>query len=80
MYERDACFVPQEGKIVKGTKNIRETVKSIINMNCKIESKVNRVIQTSNIAPVDTEWSFNCIRPDGKLVTITRKAPDLLRK
>jgi len=49
-------------------------------MNGKIESKVNGVIQTSDIALINTEWSFNGIGPDGKAVTIIGKATDVLRR
>jgi ketosteroid isomerase-like protein len=80
MYEIDACFVSQEGEVIKGTENIRQILKTFINMNGKIESKVNGVIQTSDIALVNTEWSFNGIGLDGKAVTITGKATDVLRR
>jgi ketosteroid isomerase-like protein len=80
MYEIDACFVSQEGEIIKGAENIRQILKTFINMNGKIESKANGVIQTSDIALVNTEWSFNGIGLDGKAVTITGKATDVLRR
>jgi ketosteroid isomerase-like protein len=80
MYEIDACFVFQEGEVVKGIENIRQTLQSFINMNGKIESKVIGVIQTSDIALVNTEWSFNGTKPDGKEVTIAGKATDVLRR
>jgi ketosteroid isomerase-like protein len=80
MYEIDACFVSQEGEVIKGTENIRQILKTFININGKIESKVNGVIQTSDIAMVNTEWSFNGIGLDGKAVTITGKATDVLRR
>ena len=80
MYEIDACFVSQEGKIIKGTENIRQTLQSFINMNGRIESKVIGVVQTNDIALVNTEWSFKGSGPDGKAVTITGKATDVLRQ
>ena len=80
MYEIDACFVSQQGKIIKGTENIRQTLQSFINMNGRIESKVIGVVQTNDIALVNTEWSFNGSGPDGKAVTITGKATDVLRQ
>ena len=79
MYEIDACFVSQEGEIIKGIENIRQILQSFINMNGKIQSKVDGVIKTSGIALVNTEWSFNGTGPDGKAVTITGKATDVLR-
>ena len=80
MYEIDACFVSQEGEIIKGTENIRQTLQSFININGKIQSKVDGVIETSDIALVNTEWSFNGTGSDGKAVTITGKATDVLRR
>jgi hypothetical protein len=55
MYDMDACFVPEEGEVVKGIENIRQTLQSFINMNGKIESNGIEVIQTSDIALVNTE-------------------------
>jgi uncharacterized protein (TIGR02246 family) len=80
LYEIDGCFVSQAGQVVKGIENIRQSLQSFINMNGKLESKVNGVIQTSDIALVNTEWSFNGTGPNGKSVTITGKATDVLRQ
>lgn len=80
LYEIDACFVSRAGQVVKGIENIRQSLQSFINMNGKLESKVNGVIQTSDIALVNTEWSFNGTGPNGKSVAITGKATDVLRQ
>jgi uncharacterized protein (TIGR02246 family) len=80
LYEIDACFVSQAGQVVKGIENIRQSLQSFINMNGKLESKVNGVIETSDIALVNTEWSFNGTGPNGKSVAITGKATDVLRQ
>ena len=80
LYETEACFVSQEGEVVKGIDNVRQRLQSFINMNGRIESKVIGVVQTNDIALVNTEWSFNGSGPDGKAVTITRKATDVLRQ
>lgn len=80
LYETEACFLSQAGEVVKGIENIRQRLQSFINMNGKIDSKVSGVIQTSDIALVNTEWSFNGTGPDGKSVTITGKATDVLRQ
>ena len=80
MYEIDACFVSQEGEIIKDIENIRQIIQSFINMNGKIQSKVDGVIMTSDIALVNTEWSFNGTGPDGKPATIAGKATDVLRR
>ena len=80
LYETEACFVSQEGEVVKGIENVRQRLQSFINMSGRIESKVIGVVQTNDIALVNTEWSFNGSGPDGKAVTITGKATDVLRQ
>ena len=79
-YELDACFVSQEGEIVKGLENIRQTLHGFISMKGKLESKVIGVIQSGDIALVNSEWSFNGTGPEGKTVSITGKATDVLRQ
>jgi ketosteroid isomerase-like protein len=80
MYEADACFVSQPGHIINGLENIRQGLQGFIDMNGKLDTRVKGVIQTSDIALVNTEWSFNGTGPDGKAVTITGKATDVLRQ
>ena len=80
LYETEACFVSQAGEVAKGIENIRQRLQSFINMNGKIDSKVNGVIHTNDIALANTEWSFNGSGPDGKSVTIIGKATDVLRQ
>lgn len=79
LYETN-CFVSQPGQVVNGLENIRQSLQSFINMNGNLETKVNGVIQTSDIALVNSEWSFSGTGPDGKLVTIAGKAIDVLRR
>ena len=45
-----------------------------------MEAKVKGVIQISNLALVNTEWSFSGTGPDGKPVNIAGKAMDVLRQ
>jgi ketosteroid isomerase-like protein len=49
-------------------------------MKGNLESKVKGVIQTSNLALVNTEWSFSGTESDGKPVNIAGKATDVLRQ
>jgi uncharacterized protein (TIGR02246 family) len=80
MYETDACFVAQPGQVVKGLENIRQTLQDFIDKNGNLESKVKGVIQASNLALVNTEWSFSGAGPDGNPVNIAGKATDVLRQ
>jgi ketosteroid isomerase-like protein len=80
MYETDACFVVQPGQIVKGLDNIRQSLQGFIDMSGNLQSDVKGVIQMSNLALVNTKWSFSGTGPDGKPVNIAGKATDVLRQ
>ena len=80
MYETDACFAIQPGQVINGLNNIRQSLQDFFNMNGNLESKVKKIIQTSNLALVNTEWSFKGTGPDGKPVNISGRATDVLRQ
>ena len=72
LYEADACTVSQSGHVVKA-------LQSFMDMKGKLESKVKRVLQATNLALVINEWSFNGTGSDGKPVIIAGKATDIIR-
>ena len=80
LYETDACFASQPGQLAKSPETIRQSLRSFIDMNGNLETKVTGVIQTSNLALVNTEWSFNGTGPDGNPINVAGKAVDLLRQ
>jgi ketosteroid isomerase-like protein len=80
MYETEAHFAIKPGQVINGLKNIRQSLQDFIDMNGNLESKVKGVIQTSNLALVNTEWSFKGIAPDGKPINISGRATDVLRQ
>ena len=66
LYEADACFASQPGQLAKSPETIRQSLRSFIDMkNGKLDLKVKRVLQTSDLALVTTEWSFSGTGPDG---------------
>ena len=81
LYETDACFASQPGQLAKSPETIRQSLRSFIDMkNGKLDLKVKRVLQTSDLALVTTEWSFSGTGPDGKLVNMAAKSADVLRQ
>jgi ketosteroid isomerase-like protein len=55
LYETNACFVSQPGQVLNGLENIRQALQTFVDMKGKLETKVNGVIQTSDIALVYSE-------------------------
>ena len=80
LYESDACFSPQPGQFIKGREGIRQSLQGFVNMRGKLESKIKRVFQTSNLALVISEWSFSGTGPDGNPVNLASTATDVLRQ
>jgi ketosteroid isomerase-like protein len=82
LYETDACFASQPGgQLAKSPETIRQSLRSFTDMkNGKLNLKVKRVLQTSDLALVTTEWSFSGTGSDGKLVNMAAKSADVLRR
>ena len=80
LYEADACFATQPGQLAKSPESISQSLRNFINMNGKLDLKVKRVLQASDLALVITEWSFSGTGPDGKPVTMDARSSDVLRQ
>jgi uncharacterized protein (TIGR02246 family) len=79
-YESDACFASQPGQFIKNREGIRQSLQGFVDMRGKLESKIKRVFQTSDLALVISEWSFSGTGPDGKPVNLASIATDVLRQ
>jgi len=80
LYEPLACFASQPGQLTKSQDGIRESLRSFIDMNGKLDLKVKRVLKANDLALVTTEWSFNGIDSDSKHVHMSAKSADVLRQ
>jgi uncharacterized protein (TIGR02246 family) len=80
LYETDACFASQPGQLAKSPETIRQSLRSFIDLNGKLNLKVKRVLQSSDLALVISEWSVSGTGPDGKLVNMATKSADVLRR
>ena len=79
LYEADACFASQPGQLAKSPERVRQSLRSFIDLKGELDLKVKRVIQTSDLALVTTEWSFSGTGPDGNPVNMAAKSADVLR-
>jgi ketosteroid isomerase-like protein len=79
-YEAGACFASQPGQLAKSPESVRQSLRSFIDLKGKLDLKVKRVIQASDLALVTTEWSFSGTGPDGNPVNMAAKSADVLRQ
>ena len=68
LYETDACFASQPGQLAKSPESVRQSLRSFIDLKGKLDLKVKKVLQTSGLALVTTEWLFSGTGPDGNPV------------
>jgi uncharacterized protein (TIGR02246 family) len=80
LYESDACFAPQPGQLAKSPEGVRQCLRDFIDLKGKLDLKVKRVLQASDLALVTTEWSFSGTGPDGNPINMTAKSADVLRR
>jgi uncharacterized protein (TIGR02246 family) len=80
LYEPEACFTPQLGQVVKGQQSIRQNLQCFIDMKGKLQSKVKRVLQASDLVLVLSEWSFSGTGTDGKPVNLASTATDVMHQ
>lgn len=80
LYETDACFASQPGQLAKTPEAIHQSLRSFIDLNGKLDLKVKRVLQSSDLALVISEWSVSGTGPDGKHVNMATKSADVLRQ
>ncbi len=80
LYESDACFASQPGQLAKSPEGVRQCLRDFIDLKGKLDLKVKRVLQASDLALVTTEWSFSGTGPDGNPINMTAKSADVLRQ
>jgi uncharacterized protein (TIGR02246 family) len=80
LYESEAAFAAQPGSLSHGLPAVREALAGFIAMKGKLDLKVTRVLEVSDLALVTTVWSFTGTGPDGKPVKLAAKSADVLRR
>ena len=80
LYERDAAFATQPGRLNHGLPGVREALSGFIAMKGKLDLKVTRVLKASDLALVATVWSFTGTGPDGRPVKLAARSADVLRR
>ena len=80
LYENDACFASEPGQVVKDLESIHQSLQRFIDMRAKLEARVKRVLQASDLALLITEWSISGTEPDGKPSNLSGRGTVVLRQ
>jgi ketosteroid isomerase-like protein len=80
LYESEAAFAVEPGKLAPGLGGVREALTGFISMNGTLDLKVTRVLEADDLALVLGVWSFDGAGPDGEPVHLEAENADVLRR
>src|SRR5690349_12782151 len=80
LYEPEAGFAAQPGNLAHGAAGVRNALVGFLAMKGKLDLKVTRVLEASDLALVISVWSFAGTGPGGEPVKLTGKSADVLRR
>jgi uncharacterized protein (TIGR02246 family) len=80
LYEDEAAFATQPGRLAHGLPGIREGLAGFIAMKGTLDLQVTRVLEANGLALVIGVWSFTGTGPDGGPVRLTAQNADVLRR
>jgi ketosteroid isomerase-like protein len=76
---RRICNFSQPGQLARSPESVCQSLRSFIDLKGKLDLKVKRVLQASDLALVTSEWSFRGTGPDGNPANMAAKSADVLR-
>lgn len=80
LYEPEAGFAAQPGRLSRGLAGVREGLAGFVGMKGKLDLRVTRVLEASDLALVTTAWAFTGTTPGGEPVRLASKSADVLRR
>ena len=79
LYEADAAFVQEPGKVVRGHAAVRGAMQGFLAIKPKFTISVNSV-ENGDIAVLRSKWSVNGTGPDGKPVAMSGNGIEVVRR
>ena len=80
LYEEDAAFVPEPGRVVSGREAIRAELEPIVALAPRMTGTVERVLEAAGTALVSYRWRMEAAAPDGIAVRQGGLSADVLRR
>ena len=79
LYEADAAFVQEPGKVVRGHAAVRGAMQGFLAIKPKFTISVNAV-ENGDIAMLRSKWSVSGTGPDGKPVAMSGNGSEVVRR
>ena len=80
LYEDDATFVPEPGRVVSGHPAIRGELEQLVAIDPRMSGSVERVLESGDTALVAYRWQMLATAPDGTPIRQGGVSADVLRR
>jgi uncharacterized protein (TIGR02246 family) len=80
LYEEDAAFLPEPGKLVQGKEEIRSALATFLALNPTLTGRIEKVVPAGDTALVINDWCLRGTDPEGGEVVMAAKSADVLRR
>ena len=80
LYEPHAVFAPRPGPAVSGQVAIREALAGFFQLNAQLTLRVERVLQSGELALLISHWTLNGTDPNGNKVEQCGTTSDVARR
>ena len=80
LYEQDATFVPEPGRVVSGREAIRAELEKLVALGPSMSGSVERVLRSGDTALVAYRWQLAATTPDGTAIRQGGLSADVLRR
>jgi uncharacterized protein (TIGR02246 family) len=80
LYEEDAAFAPEPGRLLQGKAAIRSALEGFVALRPTMTGAIEKVVTAGDTALVINDWSLSGTDPDGNPVDMAAKSADVLRR
>jgi uncharacterized protein (TIGR02246 family) len=79
LYDLDATFVPEPGRVLEGLKAIGEALQQFQSVG-KMSAKTRYCINSDGVALASASWQIKGTGPDGKSIEVEGTSAEVLRR
>jgi len=80
LYERDATFVPEPGKLAAGQEAIREAINGFLALKPRLTIEVTQVVESGDLALLASSWTLKGTAPDGTPIEMASHSAEVVRR
>ena len=80
LFEPDAIWVSDDGKVVEGLDSIREVFADFLALGAVFNAETPQIIETAGIALVCSRWTVRGEGADGTAIDIAGRTADVMRR